>query len=49
MKKKSISITVFGYENEEKRQVFVSRKCCVKKHVDILLVEEKTLCSYQKC
>ena len=29
-KKKSISISVFGYENEEKHQVFVSRKCCVK-------------------
>ena len=50
-KKNSIDISVFGYENKERHPIFVSRKCCEKKHVDLLLIregEKKTLCSYQR-
>ena len=36
-----IGISVFGYENREKRPVYVSKKCCAEKHVDVLLIGEE--------
>ena len=44
-KRNSIGISAFGYENKEKYPIYVSRKCCEKKHVDLLLIgeEKKTL------
>ena len=41
VKTNSISISLFAYENKEKQPIFVSKKCCAKKHVDLLLIEEK--------
>ena len=37
-KKYSIPISVFGYENKLKYPIYVSKKCCEEKHVDLLLV-----------
>ena len=37
-KKNSIGISVFGYENEENHPIYVSKKCCEEKHVDLLLI-----------
>ena len=48
-KKNSIGISVFGHENKERHPIYVSKKCCEKKHVELLLIgegEKKTLCSY---
>ena len=39
--KNSIGISVFGYENKEKHPVYVSKKSCEEKHVDILLIESE--------
>ena len=39
-KKNSIGISVFGYENKEKYPIYVSKKCCEEKHVDLLLTGE---------
>ena len=39
-KKNSIDISVFGYENKEKYPIYVSKKCCEEKHVDLLLIGE---------
>ena len=39
-KKNSISISVFGYENKVKHPIYVSKKCCEDKHVDLLLKGE---------
>ena len=39
-KKNSIGISVFGYENKEKYLIYVSKKCCEEKHVDLLLIGE---------
>ena len=36
-KKSSIGNSVFGYENKEKHPIYVSKKCCKEKHVDLLL------------
>ena len=36
----SIGISVFGYENKEKYPIYVSKKCCKEKHVDLLLIWE---------
>ena len=50
-KKNPIGISVFGYENKEKHPIYVSKKCCEEKHVDLLLMgeeEKKTLCSYKR-
>ena len=50
-KKNSIGISVLGYENKEKHPLYVSKKCCENKHVDLLLIgegEKKALCSYEK-
>ena len=38
--KNSIGISVFGYENKEKCPIYVSKKCCEEKHVDLLLIKE---------
>ena len=35
-----IDIIVFGYENNEKHPIYVSKKCCEEKHVDLLLIGE---------
>ena len=40
-KMNSIGISVFGYENKEKHPICISKKCCKKKHVDLLLIEYK--------
>ena len=40
-KKNSIGISVFDYENKEKHPIYVSKKCCEEKHVDLLLIGEK--------
>ena len=40
-KKNSICISVFGYENEEKHPIYLSKKCCEEKHVDVLLIGEQ--------
>ena len=37
-KKNSISISVCGNENKEKHPIYVSKKCCEEKHVDLLLI-----------
>ena len=39
-KKKSIPISIFGYENKEKHLIDVSKKCFEEKHVDILFIGE---------
>ena len=39
-KKNSIGISVFGYENKEKYPIYVSKKCCEEKHIDLLLIGE---------
>ena len=39
-KKNSICISVFGYENKEKHRIYVSKKCCGEKHVDLSLIGE---------
>ena len=40
-KKNSIVISVFGYKNKEKYPMYISKKCCEEKHVDLLLTEKK--------
>ena len=40
-KKTPIGISVFGYENKEKHPIYVSKKCCEEKHVDLLLMGEE--------
>ena len=35
-KRNSIDISAFGYENKEKYPIYVSRKYCEEKHVDLL-------------
>ena len=34
-------ISVFGYENKEKHPIYVSKKCCQDKHVDLLFIGEE--------
>ena len=41
-KKNSIGISVFGYENKEKNSIYLLRKCCKEKHVDLLLTGEES-------
>ena len=40
-KKNSIGISVFNYENKEKHPIYVSEKCCVEKHADLILIKDK--------
>ena len=40
-KKEFIAISVFGYENKVKCPIYVSKKCCEEKHVDLLLIREE--------
>ena len=35
------AFSVFGYENKEKHPIYVSKKCCEEKHVDLLLIGEE--------
>ena len=37
---KKNSIGIFVYENKEKYSIYVSKKCCEKNHVDLLLIGE---------
>ena len=37
-KNNSIGISIFGYENKEKHTIYVSKKCCEEKYVDLLLI-----------
>ena len=39
-KNNSIGISVFGYENKVKYPIYVLKKCCEDKHVDLLLIDE---------
>ena len=39
-KQNSTGINILGYENKEKQPIYVSKKCCEEKHVDLLLIEE---------
>ena len=32
---------MFGYENKVKYLIYVSKKCCEDKHVDLLLIGER--------
>ena len=45
-----VKISDFGYENNKKHPIYVSKKCFEEKHVDLLLTEEKgkRLCFYQR-
>ena len=36
----SIGISVFGYESKKKYPIYLSKKCCKEKHVDLLLIGE---------
>ena len=40
-KKNSIDISVFGYENKERHPIYISKKCCEEKHVDLLIIREE--------
>ena len=40
-KKNSIGVSIFGYENKEKHPIYVSKKYCEFKHVDVLLIGEE--------
>ena len=40
-KNNSIGISFFGYKNKERYSIYVSKKCCEAKHIDLLLIEEK--------
>ena len=40
-KKKSINISVFGYENKEKHPIFILKNVVKKKHVHLLLIGEE--------
>ena len=40
-KKNSICISIFGYESKENHSIYVSKKCCEEKHVDLLLIKEE--------
>ena len=39
--KNSIDISFFGYGNKEKHPIYVLKKCCEGKHVDLLLIGEE--------
>ena len=41
VKKNSIVISAFGYENEEKYPIYVFKKCCEETHADLLLIGER--------
>ena len=41
MKKKSIGISVFGYEDKEKYPIYVSKQYCEGKHVDLTIDRKK--------
>ena len=43
-RKNFFDISVFGYEDKRKYIIYVSKKCCEKKHVLLLI----TLCFYQR-
>ena len=45
-KKNSIGISIFGYENKVKYPIYVSKKCCEDKHVDLLLIGETEIKHY---
>ena len=32
-----MGISVFGYENKEKYPIYVSKKCCKEKHVELII------------
>ena len=41
-----IRSSVFGYENKEKHPIYVSKKCCEGRHVDLLFIGEKCKKNY---
>ena len=40
-KKNSININGSSYGNNEKHPIYVSKKCCEEKHIDLLLIGEE--------
>ena len=36
-----MGVSVFHYENKEKHSIYVSKKCCEEKHINLLLMGEK--------
>ena len=44
-KKNSIDISVSVYENKEKHPVYVSKKCCEEKRIDLSLTGGKANCA----
>ena len=36
----------FGYENNQKVPIYVSKKCCEEKYLDLLLIKEKRKIHY---
>ena len=40
-KRNSIRISASGYENKEKHPIYVSKKCCEDKHINLLLIGER--------
>ena len=40
IEKHCTGISIFGYENNEKYPIYVSKICCEKKHVDLSLIGE---------
>ena len=40
-RKNSIGFSVFGYEDKKKYPIYVSKKCCEYKPVDLLLIDEE--------
>ena len=40
-RKNSISISISGYEDKKKHPIYVSKKYCEDKYVDLLLVSEE--------
>ena len=40
-KKNSICTSAFSYKSKEKHEIYVSKKCCEEKHVDLLLIGEE--------
>ena len=35
-------MSIFGYENKVKYPIYMSKKCCEDKHVDLLLIGEES-------
>ena len=45
-KRNSLGFSIFGYETKKKHQIYVSKKCCEGKYVDLLLIGRKGIRHY---